>query len=429
MNSELSATPIDYNFSNSYLNLKGHIITGNLNLKFIGNEKILIGDVTISDIDAQKSDLPFISSAYSYIKSLGVDMHSKDYLQKFVPLRNLKLKSTLTLNLENFTADNVVFDRISAATSFDFGQIKLDDLYLHIKNKLLLKGDARLSATSIQPQIKANLSGGYINISDLPSDKLDKFLQYLQSEVNLKAFDISVEGKLDYIKFPRLNAQNIDISIDDDKNDILNFKKFNFSSLGSAVKVSGNASLNPIRVSAAFGVDSLDVSKAFEELLPSMEGIRNGRVSFSGQFSSAGDTLRNIIHNGYLNGKFISRDNLFMGVNIPSIIDGLSSVNLDKSSAMKIFGSNANSGSSLFNEIRGDYEYSGGIFSFKNVDVAADKYTISAGLAFNIYDQILDLRSIISFYPIGARIISTTSVPQVKLEMVSKGSIFGAERR
>lgn len=423
--SDISLTPVDLTFKDSKLSFGGQIIRGGANLKFIGKDKLLFGDFIIDDIDIENSNIPLLGSIYDYFKSLGMGMNEQSYAAKYTNLRNLPIKTTINLTGDNIFIDGKDIERLSLIASLESGLLRIDNYSIDFGDSYIL-GNGKIIANSVKPQIKLDIIDGEINIPSLPNSDIERFLSYFNNNFSFSSINFSSEGFLKSIKIGEENTQNLSWS-SETKNGILVIEKIAGNLFNGNLNATGNLLLNPLKLNFIFGLDGFKIEKLLN-LLPQKTAINSGFASMNGQLSSVGVSADQIFQNLYMKGEFLSKKLEISGIDLENLITKLSTKEITEPNAQIFIDESINSGKSTFEDIKGKYELINNIATMSDVIINSGYYTSSLGIVFSTYDYSMDLNSIINFYPIGAKIFSPSSTPPIKLRLISKGSIFGAEK-
>ena len=425
--SDLIATPIDFKMMNFKMMVGSETLSGNINLKLAGNTQLLIGDVEIDALNLQTTNFPVVKKAYEYVQSLALNMPDQNYATKYLVLRTFPIKAILDINFDGlYFSENTKFDRMSMLTSYDAGQLKIDNFLINMQDKLSISGNGRVFANSLKPQIKINISSGYIKVNDFSQNEFNDFIDFTTQNIDLSKLDLSSEGTLDNFEFNNIKISDLGWT---SKNDgtILNIPKLTFTSFSGNVESSGSLSFNPLKLSFIFGIDGMDLSQMFslsKKPLP----ITNGLLSVNGHLSATARDMSDLLYNLYIRGDFLSKNVTISGIDIDGAITKLSTLRLEPLIVDTVLNDSATSGETIFSKVSGSYEINSGIFSLKDISLMAETFAGSAGLAFNIYDESLDLNAIFSFYPLGAKINSPKITPPIKMKFAARGNLFEADK-
>jgi hypothetical protein len=425
LSSEISITPVDLMFAESKLTIGGQSLRGSANIKLVGKEKLLLGDLVLDDLNLDKSNLPVIRTVYNYFKSLGIGMSDQSYIGKYASLRSYPIRTNVNLTGDNLIIENQPIERLSIVSSFESGQFRIDNYSVDL-GRSYIKGDGRIIANSLKPQIKININEGEIYTDAISKEDMNKVVNYLNSDFSLSSVDISSDGFLNKLKIADFEAKNISWS-SDGKNGALSLGKSNMDVFGGNANFTGNFVVNPIKLNLAFGIDGFKIEDAVA-VLPGKIAIDSGFASINGQISSSGTTAEQIGYNLFMKGEFLGKKVNVVGIDMENLINKLSTKDLNGEMAQSFIDESVNSGQTILDEVKGSYELSSGMMILKDINASSRFFTAASGIAISTYDYSMDLNSIFSFYPVGARIFSPSSVTPIKLRLISKGNLFDADK-
>jgi hypothetical protein len=423
--SDLIATPIDFRASNFKFSILGQNITGNSDIKFLGGENIFVGNIDFEDIDINKTVIPGLKNSYNYVLSLFTGMLDKDYSSKYNSIRNFPIKSTITLNFDRIKIEELFLKRLNVTSSYDSGIITVEDFLLDHDNALI-KGTARVATKSIKPQIRINLTEGNIDFGNTDVKFYNNIINYLEKNIDFKDIDFVSTGFINRFKLPFGEISNLSWQASDNQGHFA-IEKSNFLIYGGGAQFSANILLRPFKISSAFGVDSVKLDNLLESTNLGDLAFKNGFASFNGQYSSTGGSMEWLVHNSFLRGSFIAKNVDATSLGLYDLIFSLSKSNIDEASAQKAF-DRAFFSSTTLKQLYGDYEINNGIFKASNVNIMTDYASASSGFAINIYDGMMDHKTLFSFYPIGASVPAPSITPPVKMELIAKGNFRNPDK-
>jgi len=428
LESELVATPIDFRMQNFKMNIGHENISGNADLKIIGNTTQLIGNLNFENLDLENSTAPFTKNIYEYVKSLGLNMSDDSYSSKFITLRTFPLKSTLDLNIDGFKADGYNLNRVSMVMSYDSGQLKIDNFLINYDENTFVKGEGKLIATGLKPNVKFNITDGQINFEPLTKDKIDLFIDYTKANLNISNITFDTTGKLSQLKIGDLVLNDISFAAQN-LTGILTISELNFTPIGGgSVASNGNIVFNPIRLNLACGLDTIDIDQVLNTMLPEQHPFLSGFVSINADISASGTSATELFNNLYITGDYAAKDVKISGINISDFIEKVSTPNFDFTTVTQAFTNSATTGETDFDKINGNYQLNNGILSIKDTAYAAKEFIGSVGVTINMNDETIDLLALYLFYPFGARISDPKLVPPVKISLVGKGNLFKPDK-
>lgn len=428
LKSDIIATPIDFKMQNFTVILGSETLLGNINIKLAGNEKQIISDIDIDDLNIQTSTFPLVRKLYDYVTSLTQDMNDANYTLKYLALRTFPIKTILDINFDGLSSgENKIMDRMNLLLTYDSGQLKIDDFLLSKKDNFYLQGNGRIFANSLLPQLKFNISNGFIKLKESSKENINNIIDFTTNNIDLAKLDVASEGSLESLEYDKIKLSDLSWT---SKNDgkILNVPSLKFNIDSGNVDATGSLAVNPLKASFTFGAERIDLPKIISSFIKKPLPIASGFASINGQFSSTATNLDDLLYNLYLRGDFLSKNLRIENIDIDGLILKLSTLQLEQLIVDRILSDSASSGSTDFNEISGSYDLNNGILSIKNISMLANSFSGSAGIAINIYDQSLDLNSIFSFYPLNSKIISPKNTPPIKVNFAAKGDLFDPDK-
>lgn len=425
--SNIIATPIDFRLDKFSMSIQGQHVTGDTDVKLIGGENILIGNINFEDITVKNSNIPGIHNLYIYLKSLFHNTYNREeYNSKFIALRTFPIKSTLTLNFDGIKFPYLDIDRLNLTASYESGKLIIEDYLLETKSTNL-KGNGRILAKTIKPQFRINFTGGDLNLENLSKEKLQEVINFLSQNIDLKAIDFISDGFINNVQLSNTILKNLSWSANDESG-ALSIKKSNFGIFDGSGKLSANILLNPFKYSVAYGIDSFKIDTLLKTIKLEDIALKSGFASINGQYTSTGNGINTLLRNGLVKGNFIAKNIKIENVDVNKLILNLSEENLNDQ-LIEFAMNNAFKDQTILNNTKGQYSINNGIFQMSNILMSSDYSTGSAGLAINIYDKNMDLKSIFSFYPLGVRIFNPEITPPVKFEILAKGNFTKPDKR
>lgn len=426
-NSDLMATPIDFRMDNFNLSILGQNIKGSTDLKIIGGENILTGNIDFEDLNIIETHIPGVEKLYNYIVSFSENMSEKeDYREKFIPLRTFPLKSTLSLNFDRLNIPNIFFNRFNIVSSFEAGKLDIED-FLMVSNNSSIRGSARILAKSLRPQFRINFTEGDIDLSWLNEEHIENIINFASNNIDFQQIDFTSDGFLNKIKLPFTKLNSLSWSAND-KSGALTIEKSNFNIFGGSASFASNIILKPFKISAAYGIDSFKITEFAKSLNLENFPINSGLASANGQYTSTGNSVRSLSSNNYIKGQFIAKDVEFNNFAVDKLIENLSQANITDD-IINFSLSKSFEGSSIFNKLEGLYSLNNQIFEMSDLSFLTKYSSGGSGLAMNIYNKNMDFKTIISFYPLGVKIFNPSITPPVKIELLAKGNFMSPDTK
>ena len=420
------ATPIDFKMNNFELTVARENIRGNADLKFLGNENIAIANLQFEDVDIKNTNIPFLNSVYEYFLSLGKDMSKNEYNKKFIVLRTMPLKALVNLNFDRLKIGDVFLRRFNSFSTLDSGRLNIEDFLIDSED-LSLKGSARILSSGLRPNFRINFTEGRLDTTKLNKDHWDNIIWYINNHVDLQKINFSSNSFLNSLKFSKADFKNISWQMSTNSG-VLSIENTDFVIFDGHGNFAMNMIINPIRFSSAFGLSSINVQSLLNEIGLTNIPFTNGYASINGQSTSNGDNIDSLLRNLYARGKFLAKDIEIKNLDLSTVIDNISYPDIQRKDAEKELEKVFSKGKTKLNESRGNYELDRKVFTVSNTNMLSDYFTGSVGLAINVYDSSIDYKSIISFYPIGARILTPERTRPVQLTLDLNGDFFNPDK-
>jgi len=422
--SKIGLTPLDYELQDFRLILSGQTITGDIDVKFIGGIKQLIGSIQFESLDIDKTNIEFIKSSYNFLKSLGMEMFDETYATKYNILRSIPLKTTIDINIDDFKSSDFQLDRLSTLISYDSGLLKIHNYILSNGNKVNIGGYGEILATDIKPQIKFYVTDGAIVLDKFSDAEINSFIKYSKNNIDIASIGFASTGYLRNLTIGDTELLDTYWDVLSD-NVILNVNKIDFKIFDGQVHSSGNIIFSPMKINLAYGVDGLSIEKSMT-YLNYMFPFTAGNISINGQFSTTGTDFTDLLYNLYLDGNFLAKSTEVLNIDIDGAITKLTSANNGTIQLTPLFQECVSTGSTIFSEAKGAYVLDSGVLTAKNIALTGAKFNAASGFAMNFYDSTMDLNTIISFVPVSIRNVINAS--PIKLKLFVKGNINSPDK-
>ncbi|MDX2050679.1 MAG: hypothetical protein SFT93_05895 [Rickettsiaceae bacterium] len=388
----INATPRDIMISNFRSIVSGENISGNLNLKALGTEKLLIGDLYLEDVNFDETNFKPLKNLYSYLKSLTLNMSDDSYNSKFLPLRNYPLRTYVTVNIDKLAVNSSKLDGFYASIFFNMGALEIDH-FLVRSGTSKVTGRAVLLATSVKPAITLNIESGNLELN-LSDEKIDRALTYLNENFSSSNFEINTKGLID-LKINSLDLRNVYWSADN-KSETFSIKDTGFEFIDAKATVTGNFALTPVKTYLAFSLEDINI-ESFRKYFGITTPLSKGFASIAGQMSLFGTTAKNIKKNLDVTGSFLGKKFTIQDIGINELITKIN-YNDTKENTTNLLASYASKGTTVIDDIKGSYEFTLDKIKLTDVYIIDDEFNGTlTGTILPLLGK-LSLKSDLNFY-------------------------------
>ncbi|MDX1924558.1 MAG: hypothetical protein SFT91_05010 [Rickettsiaceae bacterium] len=413
----IKLTQRDIMISNFNLTTEGQNVKGDLDLKLIGKDKMLIGQLLLNSVDAQITKLTIVKNLYNYLKSLITDTRDTEYNSKFVALRNFPLKTHIRLDFNDLKIEDHPIGRFNAIFGYDHGQLKLEDYFFKNGTSYIL-GDAKIVSSSIKPAFYWNITDGVLDIPT-ETDNINKLIGFLNQNIGSTSFDMYSSGKLESVKLGMVSINKIAWYLDN-KNGTFALNDGAFSLLGGSGTLSANFAFNPTKLIASIALEKFDLAEV-NKYTGSNFFISKGLSSANAQISSAGGTYEELVKNLNIGGAFLGKDLVWQNLNIPSLLKKISRNDLDQEIIQKSVSETINSGSTIIENASGKYEYYNDNILFSSIKGTSKLFSLESKGSYNVSSNYINLKSTFTFIPNITQRSDVLDSMKIELDMIAQG--------
>ena len=277
--SSIAVTELNVRLQNINGTIAGTNITGNFDMKNIGAIPRISTNLDIRTNNTSFEEVNYLQGIYRYIISLTENIDDNDYLNKYVPIRNIDYTANIALKIDNSKATTNKLNNLNMLVEVEKGRINLDSLYLLFgSNNIHLS--CNLDLLSPIPQYKLRVTGGKL-LGDMSSELLNSLKNYISNADLDQKLKIAADIKLDELQINESSFKNVDMKLNND-NQVINIVKFNADFLGGDLKALGHIIPDSAHLNIVYGIDSLSVRDYMNLILPNIN-IAKGYASISGR--------------------------------------------------------------------------------------------------------------------------------------------------
>ncbi len=394
---DLKCSLIDLYFSNMILKTNDAQLTGIVSAKLIGSTPRFSGFLNFSGLDLDKFNYPVISPLYAYAKSLFQNMKSKDYINKFIPIRTLSYLGNFDITFNDLNIDKFKFDNINLLLAIKDDQIALNNLYLN-NGVDYVNLDANLNVKNIKPKLDIKINNAVLPIESISPSTLLALRNNILDNYSLDKINLSWDFNIAKIYNKDFAIEKIKFTGEND-NILLLISNFNANFLGGEFKGQGSILLDPYTINFAYALNSLDLSKLSSALPKNMLNV-DGAASFNGMFTTNGDSLEKQLYNLYSKSNLVVKDLKLKNISIDNFIENINTVNYDFKQLPNDMKTALLTGETQISSLKGDLELASGITTIKDAKFQTNYSSGIAAGSFNIYDFNINFLSSLTFYTI-----------------------------
>ena len=397
LKSDIKATPIDYQLNNLFMKLGSFNAGGNAAIKFIGQTPRVNLTLSLSSIDLLKTEYPVLSKLITYLRSLTTDMHSKEYLKKYIPLREIDYFGNFDISFTDLDIGDTQIDKLRIITDVASGNVTLNSVYYQ-DGENYVSGAGYIAASGIKPSLGIKISEAMIQTSSFDVPHILQFFQTMQNEYDLKKINIITE----------ITMQNIQQNEKIFKNLVFNAK--NDGILWNISALNGKFSSGKFSSSGSLRMDSMDLNLAYafnnfnlkeiNNFIPlELFGIDNGWMSINGMISTNGSNIDQLFYNLYSKSSIISKGVKWNNFDIDSVIALIDNTQYSSSKLDSDVPRFMNTGNTVMKTLSGDMVLNHGVFKFSNIKFDTNRSSNTSAAEYNMYNNKLRIASNFSFTP------------------------------
>jgi hypothetical protein len=393
--SDIKFSSVDISMQNLLIKTDSSEITGSFSTKFIGNSPRTNANLKINKVNLDKEDLPLLNYLYNYALELTEDSKKEDYLNKFIPLREINSISDYDIGFDQLTLNNKLYKNVNFNLSLVPGQIKLENLSLN-DGKNYADMTLELIASAIKPSFNIIIHSGVLEVDFLSPRSISELRKKILEKFALDKVDLSVNFNLDKVYQGDFTLGRVMLIAKNNKT-LFEISKFDADLLGGRMYSTGSILLEPYTINFVYGLNSVIINEV-AKLMPSGFLETGGVISTSGMWSTNGNSLEEQLYNLYTKSNIVTKDITVSNFSIDEIVQAAAAPDYNVKTFKDDMKQALLTGKTEISELKADIELTKGLFSFKNIAFKT-KYTSGVAAAnFNLYDMNIDLSSVFSFY-------------------------------
>ncbi len=424
--SDVRATPIDYQLKNMFVNIGSFNIEGAASVKLIGTMPRVDLSLAVSSVDLMNTNYPIISPIVSYFRTLSSDMKAKDYLTKYIPLREIHYLGNFDIGFSDLSIGNDTVDKFRFAGDISSGNILLNSIFYQ-DNDNYVGGSGYLVSTGIKPELGIKITDAELSNTELTLTSLLTFLASLRDIYDLDKINITTE----------LAAQSIKQGDHMIKNAALSAKNegvlWNISSLGCAYAggefwSSGSLRVDPMTLNLSYAYNNFTIGQ-IQSILPlDLFGIEEGWISANGMISASGDSLAQLLYTLYTKSDFVAKNVKLDNLSLDTLITQTDNPKYQAARLDEDINYYIGNGTDIIQSLSGKIELNQGLFKASDLKFNTARIYGIGSAAYNIYDTKigLDARMVFAppmnkskvqkYIPIGLKVTNTITAPKKEIK-------------
>lgn len=386
---DLAATPIDYEFYNSFLKVGDYNVDGSASVKFIGTmPRVNIG-LSASSLDLFDRNHPILSNLVSYMQTLATESKSNSYLKKYIPLREVGFLGNIDLTFNDLVVGSETIDKLRIMSEISPGNLRFNSIYYQDENNYL-SGVAHLSAQGVQPQLRFNVGDSIFHTDKFNVSNIFKVLSKIKNEHDLGKINISGEFFSRLLKRPGGDLENFYIKVRN--NDILwNIDSLKSKFAGGTFESAGSLKLDKMTLNLSYAYNNFNLKK-FSSVFPlQIFGIRDGQASANGVISTYGESLEGLLYNLHGKTSFQGRQFKLDNLSIDTFAEKISNLQYDSKALLKDKDIMLRGQKGTLRVVDGDISLAQGTFKLSDLDFQTTRSVAKGDALYNIYDSKMGL--------------------------------------
>lgn len=420
--SDIKFSAVDVSMQDLLIKTDSSEITGSFSTKFIGNSPRTSANLKVNKANLDKGDLPLLNHLYKYAMNLTKDSKKEEYLNKFIPLREIDSISDYDVSFDKLTFNNKLYKNVNFNLNLMPGQIKLDNLVLN-DGKNYADITVELVASAIKPSFNITMHNGELEVDFLSPRSISELKKQILEEFALDKVDLNIDLNLDKVYQGDFSLGRLMLKAKNNKT-LFEISKFDADMFGGRMYSTGSILLEPYTLNFVYALNSASIPE-IAKLMPVGFIETNGLISTSGMWSTNGNSIEEQLYNLYTKSNIITKDITISNFSIDEMVKATTAPGYNLKAFKDDMKQALLTGKTEVSELKTDVELTKGLFNFKNIEFKT-KYTAGAAAAtFNIYDMNIDLASVFSFYlskPNNGR--SYNDYATAKLTVKAVGNLF-----
>lgn len=384
LSSDVRATPIDYKLNNLFMKVGAFNASGDAAIKLIGSMPRVNLALSLSALDLFDKDIPVLNNVVQYLSSLTQDMKSKNYLQKYIPIREMNYLGDIDITFNNIQVNNNEIDKLRIITGLSPGNIVLNSIYFQDEGSYFT-GTGYLSAAGITPKMEFKMPEAYIITDKFDIPNIVKGLKTIYEDYDMDKIKFKTDLNAQTIKQKdmtykdfRIKARNRGILWD------IESLKGNFAD--GNFDASGSLRMDAMNLNLAYAYNDFNI-KALSRIIPfNIFGMQDGWMSMNGMLSTNGNNNAELLYNLYTKSAFIAKNVIWNNFDIDGLVKHTSSSSYEKKNLPKDAKLFMSSPKTKMKLLDGEVELDKGVFRIFDIDFETEKSKGVSDLQFNMYD-------------------------------------------
>jgi hypothetical protein len=396
LSSDIRFTEIDLQLLNFLAQIDDIIFNAKFTNKNLAKIPYVNWAIEASNIDLEKNKYPFFSIVNNYFN---------DFLPKKAPSSYEDIVSIITD--ENYTGHlDLIFNNSKfnqglkvkdLAASFDFQPLRVDLSSLNYTTESSkASGFGIFSVNNIKPTLEFTIDYEYADFFTRNISDTFDYLLKLGDIYDLKKMAFILNSKIEKITTKDSKLNNVIFNINNDNN-IINIVKLSSNYGNANFEINGNAILNPITLNLGYALNSFPaefITNFSNNLIP----LSGGVFSLGGTLYGIGESLNQFIYNLLLSGNFIGKSIAYNNIALDDLVALINKPDYVSNNLNQDIETYFSSGSTVFNEVEGGYDFIKGVISFDELKMNTSSTSNALSLNYNLYNYDINAAFISSFY-------------------------------
>lgn len=419
LTSSIKATPIDYKLDNLFMKIGAFNASGDAAVKLIGSLPRVNLALSLSALDLFDKDIPVLNNVVGYFSSLTQEMKSKDYLKKFIPIREMRYLGDFDITFNNILINNTEVDKLRIISALSSGNIVFNSIYYQDEGSYLT-GVGYLSAVSIKPKIEFNVAESYLITDKFDISNMMSLMQSLYTDYDMDKVQVKTDFRSQYIKQKDLEFKDFRIKASN-KGILWNIDSLRGTFAGGNFDSTGSLRMDAMNLNLAYAYNDFNL-KALSRLIPfHIFGIEDGWMSMNGMFSTNGNNLAELFYNLYTKSAFLAKNVAWKNFNIDGLIAHTSDAMYNKAELKNDANYFMSSPKTNMKYLDGEVELDKGLFRIFDVDFETHRTKAVSGAQYNMYKGELTTNTNFLFRPPATSLYDSSI--DVKLPMQVSGKL------
>lgn len=367
-------------------------INGTCGIKFISGKPKIDSMITIKNLlFEQIQNYPLLTDIAQYIY-MFTDTKNKDYANKFTPLRNLQYTGNFDVSFTDLAIKNHKMDRLNTVVELFDNEINFSSIYYQ-KGENFFTGNGRFIVSGLKPQIFFNTTSGNITFSS-DIETILNFKKNVVENIDLNKIDLKSNITLDAITYNKVALSNFEANFANNRL-LINIEHIKGKILDGLVESRGQIVLHPLSLSIGYAVNNINLAKLPNTILPTLDG----EISSNGVLSTHGETMEEVLYYTYVNSKVTSKNIVIQNIGIDDLISKITSPGYKIRKLSEDLQAATTTGKTNLKSLDGTYKIMHGVLESLDTSFISKTSAGSAALSMSLYNQQLNMLSIINFYP------------------------------